>query len=97
VGVNGSRRRVELAAEKGAEATFMPVSSRQRYDLSDDVATNVTVHDYADVRKVLAKVPSDESGCSGGFAWSWSRTALAQPRSRRPMAGLIRRADSATR
>jgi ATP-dependent Lon protease len=47
---------VELAAEKGAEAIFMPVSSRRQLnDLSDDVATKIAVHYYGDAREALAK------------------------------------------
>ena len=35
---------VELAVEKGASVVLMPVSSRkQLFDLSDDIATKVTV------------------------------------------------------
>ena len=51
---------VEFAAEKGAEAIFMPVSSRRQLnDLSDDVATKIVVHYYADAKEVLAKALAD--------------------------------------
>ena len=51
---------VELAAEKGAEAIFMPVSSRRQLnDLSDDTATKIAVYYYADAREALGKALTD--------------------------------------
>jgi ATP-dependent Lon protease len=47
---------VELAVEKGASVVLMPVSSRkQLFDLSDDIATKVTVVFYNDAREALIK------------------------------------------
>src|SRR5271157_4329590 len=51
---------VELAVEKGASVILMPVSSRkQLFDLSDDVATKVTVVFYNDAREAFIKAISD--------------------------------------
>ena len=51
---------VELAVEKGASVVLMPVSSRkQLFDLSDDIATKVTVVFYNDAREALIKAISD--------------------------------------
>ncbi len=51
---------VELAVEKGASVVLMPVSSRkQLFDLSDDVATKVTIVFYSDAREALIKAISD--------------------------------------
>jgi len=51
---------VELAVEKGASVILMPVSSRkQLFDLSDDIATKVTVVFYNDAREALIKAISD--------------------------------------
>jgi len=47
---------VELAIEKGASVILMPVSSRkQLFDLSDDLATKVTIVYYNDAREALIK------------------------------------------
>ena len=47
---------VELAIEKGALVILMPVSSRkQLFDLSDDLATKVTIVYYNDAREALIK------------------------------------------
>jgi len=46
----------ELAVEKGATILLMPVSTRkQLIDLSDDMATKITVQFYADAREALLK------------------------------------------
>jgi ATP-dependent Lon protease len=51
---------VELAVEKGASMVLMPVSSRkQLFDLSDDLATKVTVVFYGDAREALIKAIAD--------------------------------------
>jgi ATP-dependent Lon protease len=51
---------VELAVEKGASVVLMPVSSRkQLFDLSDDVATKVTMVFYNDAREAFIKAISD--------------------------------------
>ena len=51
---------VELAVEKGASVVLMPVSSRkQLFDLSDDLATKVTVVFYSDAREALIKAIAD--------------------------------------
>ncbi len=51
---------VELAVEKGASVVLMPVSSRkQLFDLSDDIATKVTVVFYNDAREAFIKAISD--------------------------------------
>ncbi len=47
---------VELSVEKGASVILMPVSSRkQLFDLSDDLATKVTIVYYSDCREALIK------------------------------------------
>jgi len=47
---------VELAIEKGELVILMPVSSRkQLFDLSDDLATKVTIVYYNDAREALIK------------------------------------------
>ncbi len=55
--VGALRRDVtELAVEKGASVVLMPVSSRkQLFDLSDDLATKVTVVFYNDAREAFVK------------------------------------------
>jgi ATP-dependent Lon protease len=51
---------VELAVEKGASVVLMPVSSRkQLFDLSDDLATKITVVFYSDAREALIKAIAD--------------------------------------
>ncbi len=51
---------VELAVEKGASVVLIPVSSRkQLFDLSDDVATKVTVVFYNDAREAFIKAIAD--------------------------------------
>jgi ATP-dependent Lon protease len=51
---------VERAVEKGASVVLMPVSSRkQLFDLSDDLATKVTVVFYNDAREALIKAIAD--------------------------------------
>jgi len=51
---------VELAVEKGATIVLMPVSSRkQLFELSDDLATKVTLVFYSDAREALIKAIAD--------------------------------------
>ena len=51
---------VELAVEKGASVVLMPVSARkQLFDLSDDLATKVTVVFDNDAREALVKAIGD--------------------------------------
>jgi ATP-dependent Lon protease len=51
---------VELAVEKGASVVLMPVSSRkQLFELSDDLATKVTIVFYNDAREALIKAIAD--------------------------------------
>src|SRR5947209_6192577 len=51
---------VELAVEKGASVILMPVSARkQLFDLSDELATKVTVVFYSDAREALIKGIAD--------------------------------------
>lgn len=51
---------VEIAAEKGASIVLMPVSSRrQLIDLSDDMATKISVQFYSDARDALLKAISE--------------------------------------
>jgi ATP-dependent Lon protease len=51
---------VELAVEKGASLILMPVSCRkQLFDLSDDLATKVTIVFYTDAREALIKAIGD--------------------------------------
>ncbi|MCC6313887.1 MAG: hypothetical protein IT337_07720 [Thermomicrobiales bacterium] len=46
----------ELAVEKGAQTLLIPVSARrQLFDLSDDMATKLTIEFYADAREALLK------------------------------------------
>ena len=50
----------ELAVEKGAGTLLMPVSARkQLVDLSDDMATKITVQFYTDAREALIKALGD--------------------------------------
>lgn len=50
----------ELAIEKGATEILMPVSSRkQLFNLSDDMATKVTIQFYSDSREALLKALLD--------------------------------------
>jgi ATP-dependent Lon protease len=47
---------VELAVEKGGSTLLMPVSARkQLFDLSDDMATKITIQFYIDAREALLK------------------------------------------
>jgi ATP-dependent Lon protease len=51
---------VEHAVEKGASVVLMPISSRkQLFDLSDNVATKITVVFYQDAREALLKAIAD--------------------------------------
>jgi ATP-dependent Lon protease len=51
---------VELAVEKGASVVLMPVSSRkQLFEISDDLATKVTIVFYNDAREALIKAIAD--------------------------------------
>jgi ATP-dependent Lon protease len=51
---------VELAVEKGAAIVLMPVSSRkQLFDLSDELATKITIVFYTDAREALIKSIAD--------------------------------------
>ena len=50
----------ELAVEKGATSLLMPVSARkQLFDLSDDMATKITIQFYSDPREALLKALGD--------------------------------------
>jgi len=50
----------ELAVEKGAVTLLMPVSARkQLFDLSDDMATKITIQFYSDAREALLKALGD--------------------------------------
>ncbi len=50
----------ELAVEKGATILLMPVSARkQLFDLSDDMATKITIQFYSDAREALLKALGD--------------------------------------
>jgi ATP-dependent Lon protease len=50
----------ELAVEKGAVTLLIPVSARkQLFDLSDDMATKITIQFYSDAREALLKALSD--------------------------------------
>ncbi len=50
----------ELAVEKGASTLLMPVSARkQLFDLSDEMATKVTIQFYSDAREALIKALND--------------------------------------
>src|SRR5438093_5273655 len=51
---------VELAVEKGASLVLIPISSRkQLFELSDDLATKVTVVFYNDAREAFIKAIAD--------------------------------------
>ena len=51
---------VEIAVERGASVVLIPVSSRkQLFDLSDDLATKVTVVFYNDTREAFIKAISE--------------------------------------
>ncbi len=51
---------VELAVEKGAATVLMPISSRkQLFELSDDMATKVSIEFYADVIDAFTKAIMD--------------------------------------
>jgi ATP-dependent Lon protease len=46
----------ELAVEKGAAAILMPISARRPLnDLSDDMATKLSILYYGDAREALVK------------------------------------------
>ena len=50
----------ELAVEKGATTLLLPVSARRQLnDLSDDMATKLTVVFYSDAREALLKSLAD--------------------------------------
>jgi ATP-dependent Lon protease len=50
----------ELAVEKGAETLLIPISSRRQLnDLSDEMATRITILYYADAREALVKALLD--------------------------------------
>jgi len=50
----------ELSVEKGATTLLLPVSARrQLMDLSDEMATKVSIVFYADVRDALLKALGD--------------------------------------
>ena len=50
----------ELAVEKGAESLLIPISARRQLnDLSDDMATKISVTFYSDAREALLKAMSD--------------------------------------
>ena len=50
----------EMAVEKGAQSLLLPVSCRrQLFDLSDDMATKVSIQFYADARDALLKAIAD--------------------------------------
>lgn len=50
----------ELAVEKGAVTLLMPVSARkQLFDLSDEMATKLTIQFYSDAREALLKALGD--------------------------------------
>jgi ATP-dependent Lon protease len=47
---------IEVAVEKGADTVLMPVSSRkQLFDLSDDMATRLSIQFYSDTPDSLLK------------------------------------------
>jgi len=51
---------VEHAVEKGATVVLMPISCRkQLFELSDDVATKITIVFYQDARQALLKAIAD--------------------------------------
>ena len=50
----------ELAVERGATELLIPISSRRQLnDLSDDMATKLSILYYADVREALLKALGD--------------------------------------
>ena len=50
----------ELAVEKGASALLIPISARKQLnDLSDEMATKLSVLYYADPREALLKALGD--------------------------------------
>jgi ATP-dependent Lon protease len=50
----------ELAVEKGATMLLIPISARRQLnDLSDDMATRLTILYYADAREGLIKALAD--------------------------------------
>ena len=50
----------ELAVEKGATELLIPISSRRQLnDLSDDMATKLSILYYADAREALLKALGD--------------------------------------
>jgi ATP-dependent Lon protease len=50
----------ELAIEKGAETLLIPISARRQLnDLSDDMATKITILFYTDAREALLKALLD--------------------------------------
>ena len=50
----------ELAIEKGAATLLIPVSARKQLnDLSDDMATRISILYYADARDALLKALGD--------------------------------------
>jgi ATP-dependent Lon protease len=50
----------ELAAEKGATTVLMPVSARRQLnDLSDEMATKLTIVFYLDAKDALVKSLAD--------------------------------------
>ena len=52
--------RAVRAGEKGATSLLMPVSARkQLFDLSDDMATKITIQFYSDPREALLKALGD--------------------------------------
>ena len=47
---------VEVAIEKGADTVLMPVSARkQLFELSDDMATRISIQFYSDTPDALLK------------------------------------------
>lgn len=50
----------ELAVEKGADTLLMPISARKQLnDLSDEMATKLTILYYSDAREALLKALLD--------------------------------------
>ncbi len=50
----------ELAVEKGAATLLIPISARRQLnDLSDDMATKISILYYADAREALVKALGD--------------------------------------
>lgn len=57
--VNDSVETAELAVEKGATTLLVPISARKQLnDLSDDMATRITLLYYTDAREALSKALS---------------------------------------